>query len=70
MRNVKKSIDDYKKIFESKGVGSFNYTDFVQLDQMSGGDKWDIMFNAVMFGFMVGYRRAKTEAKEKKANVR
>lgn len=69
MRNVKKSIDDYKKNFEPKGIGGFNYSDFIQLDQISS-DKWDIMFNAVMFGFMVGYRRAKTEAKEKNANVR
>lgn len=66
MRDVKRSIDAYNKMVEKeKGTGaSFFFQDMKQLEEMSP-TKYDLMVNSLYFGFMVGYRRAKAEMKER-----
>ena len=65
-RNVARYLAEYERICaETPNKGSFYYSDLKQLYELGTG-LWDIMNNSLSFGFMVGYRCAKNEAKKKR----
>lgn len=67
MRDIKKSIQDYKEqFFVRSGKGQFYLSDFEQVDELSDGTTFDLIANGMMAGFMIGYRYAKREMKRGK----
>ena len=74
MRNIKKAIEDYKKQFwrkeNSHNRGAFYYSDYRQIADLSTkGEILDIsaaIDNALMAGFMIGYRTARRESRERR----
>lgn len=61
-RDLQKYVEDYKRKFygnEYNG-GAFYVSDFYQITDM-GTDLFDLIDNALMAGFMVGYKKAKRE---------
>ena len=63
MRSIQKAINDYLKKFPADSKrGCFWSSDAYQVRSMST-DIWDNIFNALMAGFMVGYRYGKKENK-------
>lgn len=69
MRNVKKHIDAYRKKFIQKEnysqMADFSSTEYKELLEMSKNE-FELVDNAVLFGFMVGYKYGKKEMKGKK----
>lgn len=67
MRDVNKAIQDYKKqfMYGDSNKGKFYVSDFYQVNEISKGDKYNCIDNALMVGFMVGYRLAKRECSNK-----
>ena len=66
-RNVTKDIEEYKSEFLAKNVGKFYADDIFQICEISSGKDGGVNLythieNALMFGFMVGYRCAKRDA--------
>lgn len=71
MRNIKRSIDQYKNTFEKKRTkeGAFYSSDIQQIMDMSASN-FDRISNALMAGFMIGYRKGREhEAKRKPLHV-
>lgn len=66
MRDIKKAITDYRKKFEGTKRGYFLVTDYLQIKELSEGDIWKCMDNALMSGFMIGYRLGVKETKKKR----
>lgn len=66
MRNAIKDISEYQKKTNRINRGKFYLNDMYQINELSDGNKWDCIANAMMFGFMVGYRFAKNEKKERR----
>lgn len=62
---MQKAIDDYKKKFWKTNKEIFWLSDMIQIKEISKGDYWDTLQNALISGFMIGYRTAKREAKKK-----
>lgn len=66
MRDINKAIADYKKqFFVRSNKGQFYVSDFVQIKELSDGTTFDIIANGMMAGFMIGYRFAKREMKNR-----
>ena len=66
MRSMQKAIDDYKKKFTDSGnhnKGGFWASDMWQIKEISNSKIWECIQNALMAGFMVGYRYGKKENK-------
>ena len=68
MRDIGKAISEYKKKFYGKKStkGKFYSSDFYQINEISKGEKWECIYNASMAGFMIGYKLAKREEKERR----
>ena len=66
-RDLRKSIEAYKKKFYpmQHNSGAFYYNDLKRIYELSNGDLWDAIVNALMAGFMIGYRYAKREQRKK-----
>ncbi len=67
MRNAQKDIDEYKSKYwvdNKSNAGAFYWDDIKQIHDISK-DLFGAINNAMMFGFMVGYRRAKREMKKR-----
>lgn len=64
-RDISKAIEDYKKQFYDKNIGALWLSDYIQIKEVSNNDYWDSIANAMMAGFMIGYRTAQ---RQKKAN--
>lgn len=64
-RNVEKTIEVYLKKVNGTNKGGFYADEAFRINELSK-DRWDCIFNALYFGFMVGYNFAKREAKEKR----
>lgn len=65
MRNAQKNIDEYKAKYwdnNKTNAGAFYWDDINQIRDISK-DLFETINNALMLGFMVGYRRAKRETK-------
>ena len=60
-RDLQKAIADYKKKFDNNKCrkGIFYASDFYQIKDISNGEYWGSISNALMAGFMIGYRTAK-----------
>lgn len=60
MRNIKRSIDQYKNTFGKKRnkEGAFYVSDVQQIMDMSASD-FDLVANALRAGFMIGYRKGR-----------
>lgn len=70
-RDINKAIQEYKKNYEgrSDGTGAFYMDDLRQVqataEGMSGFDRdYELITNALMAGFMIGYRKAKADTKK------
>ena len=67
-RNVKKHIEEYQKRFvygnEENAKTTFYTSDFEQIRELSAGNYFYSIDNALMFGFMMGVRYAENR-KEK-----
>lgn len=65
-RDLNKAIEDYKRKFWKRGnrKGILFVSDFLQIDEMSNGSKACMIDNALMAGFMIGYRFAKRESRK------
>lgn len=70
-RDINKAIQEYKKNYEgrSDGTGAFYMDDLRQIqataEGMSGFDRdYELITNALMAGFMIGYRKAKADTKK------
>lgn len=72
MRDVNKAIQDYKKkfMYGDSNKGKFYVTDYYQVNEISKGDKYNCIDNALMLGFMVGYRLGKTESRNKQKHAK
>lgn len=61
------AIKQYKGRFLKEGKndneGAFFLNDLYDIMDISGGDQYDLVSNALMAGFMVGYRKGKSDAK-------
>ena len=75
MRSMQKAIDDYKTKFENRsdGAGAFYADDLRQIqataEGLRGYDRdFELITNALMAGFMVGYRKGKADEKKGRAN--
>lgn len=76
-RSVYKSIAEYERKYGDKyEVGYFTVYDYVQIreknkDIPSYDERlWHCIEDALTFGYMVGYRRAKREESKKRAQAR
>jgi hypothetical protein len=60
MRNIKRSIEQYKDTFGKKNdnEGAFYLSDVQQLLDMSNSDI-ELVSNALRAGFMIGYRKGR-----------
>ena len=68
-RNIKKLIEEYNHKYmqpESKR-GQISASDIYQIADISQGNAYSMITNALAAGIMIGYRLAKKEAKESKA---
>ena len=70
-RDLKKAIQEYKKNYEgrSDGAGAFYMDDLRQIqataEGMSGFNRdFELINNALMAGFMIGYRKGKADTKK------
>ena len=70
-RDINKAIQEYKKNYEgrSDGTGAFYMDDLRQIqataEGMSGFDRdYELITNALMAGFMIGYRKGKADEKK------
>ena len=61
MRDIEKAITDYNKKFSNSKKGCFYLRDIRKIHDMSNGDIYECINNALSAGFMVGYRLAKRE---------
>lgn len=64
-RNAKNLIEQYNKKYlnnaNNSTVGAFYTSDYVQIKDLSKGDLYEAIENALKVGFIVGYNRAKRE---------
>lgn len=68
-RNLKKYLKEYEKIADGKsGKASFTLSDFDQIIEMSGGynQTYNVLYNALPIGFMIGYKCRKREEAKKR----
>lgn len=65
-RDISKAIADYKKQFINNKSGHFYASDFYKIRDISDGTIYDNISNALMAGFMIGYRTAKRHCAESK----
>lgn len=67
MRDIKKTIEAYRKMKHSKN--EINLAEIMDLMRISEseqpGDIGTVAMNAIMFGYVVGYRAAKRDMKRK-----
>ena len=65
MRSMEKAIQEYHKRFST--TGDFYFDDVRQIKEMSEKDgridPYDLIFNALQAGFMIGYRTAERHCK-------
>lgn len=68
-RDLNKAIEDYKRKFWKRGEqkGALFASDYQQIWDMSNGDSFHCVDNALMAGFMIGYRCAKRENRKGRA---
>ena len=67
-RDMQKAIEDYKKTFchNNNGTkGAFYASDIQQIYNSIGNDAYSLIANALEAGFMIGYRCAKREKRNK-----
>ena len=68
-RNIRKAITDYKKNWTETADGAFYPSDILEIQRITKaerGNMVDAIYNALAVGFMVGYRKAKRDAKKDK----
>ena len=67
-RDLKKAIADYKKQYERRNgnEAAFYYDDLQQIHDMSA-DEYDVISNALIAGFMIGYRKAQRDHRKKQS---
>lgn len=65
-RSIEKAIADYKKKYFNTldNAGAFYVSDYYQIMELSQ-NKVDCIDNALMAGYMIGYRTAKREARNR-----
>lgn len=68
VRNVKKALEEYRKISNmgNSVKGRFYYSDFKQIEEECNKDYATMVFRAMEFGFVIGYRTAKRDIRTKK----
>ena len=68
MRDVKKAINNYKMLPKTAGRYDVSLSEVMELFRLSEeedpGDQTAAIMNSVMFGFTIGYRAAKRDAKK------
>ena len=64
-RNIRKCIAEYQQKYYPAKKDYFTTGDLYQINDISD-DKFDIISNALMAGFIVGYRAAKRDSKNRK----
>lgn len=60
-RSMRKAIEDYEKKFidgNNRNTGAFYYSDLMEMNQITDGDKYDTIVKSLEAGFMIGYRCA------------
>lgn len=62
MGRIENAINEYFKR-KNKNKGCFYLGDFIELLEMSNG-KYELMFNSLNAGYIIGYRTAKREIKK------
>lgn len=75
-RDLRKAVEDYRKKYYNSNSqeGQFYYSDIVQLKEMAEegakGNYSEILYNAIgcslQAGFMIGYKKAVRDAKNRK----
>lgn len=71
-RDVKKYIEEYNRKFMQKNLDKFSLSDIMQLwdiAKASHDPLWEGITSGLNFGFMVGYKLGKREAKAKGAKA-
>ena len=63
MRDLRQYIDEYRREYSGKNKGVFLLSDYQQIlelsrEDSSGGLYFNLVVNALMAGFMVGYKKA------------
>lgn len=64
MRDMSKAIKEYEQKFKGTNKGYFLASEYQQIKDMSA-DTWDCIHNSMMAGFIIGYRFANREMKQK-----
>lgn len=71
-RDIRKTIEEYERMFpvrkDNHNKGAFYMSDFQQLWSISN-TQYECTSNALMAGFMVGYKCAKREQRKKNASA-
>ena len=67
MERIVKASNDYKTYLKRNdhNIGAFFATDYQEIKENSKS-LYDVMYLALTAGFMIGYRRAKKEERQKK----
>lgn len=64
---IAKAINQYKGLFLKKGKahreGIIRVNDITDIVALSGGEQFELINNALMAGFMIGYRKGKRDKK-------
>ena len=62
-RRISNAIKEYKRRFiDGSNNGAFLVSDLHDIDNISG-DKYDLINNALMAGYMIGYRKGRRDAR-------
>lgn len=69
-RDLRKYIAEYLRRYDGTEKDSFRVSDYQQIWQMSSGGSsgdlyYDLVFNGLMAGFMVGYKKAVRDERAK-----
>lgn len=68
-RNVKRNIAEYVDLVSAADVSPaacFYVSDAEQIIDIGKGDKYSLVFDSLMYGFMIGYKYAKRNGKARK----